>query len=109
MAYPTDLPISISSSASLDTDRQIDRASNGAARGRVFYTSAKRSFRLDHPALDATARAAFDVFYAANLATAFDFVWPVDSVTYTCIFSREPSYKPHGAGLTTITVELAEV
>lgn len=109
MSYPTSLPIA-ASSAQVDyqSDRQIDRATNGAAKGRVFYTAAKREFAFTHPGLSAAEVATFVAFFSANLDTAFDFYWPGDGVTYTCLFAREPAMKMLGSGLTEISVQLAE-
>lgn len=109
MSYPTSLPIA-ASSAQVDyqTDRQIDRATNGAAKGRVFYAAAKREFAFTHPGLSAGEVATFAAFYDANIDAAFDFYWPGDGVTYTCLFAREPSLKMLGSGLSEVSVQLAE-
>ena len=107
--YPTSIPVAVGSGLQFDTDRQIERASNGAARGRVFYTAPKRRFRLEHTALGVAEQDVVMDFYDDNLASSFDFVWPLGGNTYTCIFAAEPVYKPLGAFLATLTVELVEV
>ena len=109
MAYPS-LGISATgASDSATTDRQLDRATNGAARLRVFYTTAKRTFKFSHPALNATDLGTFEAFYAANVDNSFDFTWPLDNTTYTAVFSAEPSRKVYSFGRTEVSVELAEV
>ncbi len=108
-AYPSTLPVSIGSTVRLEADRQTDRASNGAARGRVFYTAAKRKFKVEHQALKPDEQTTLLDFYAANTALSFTFDWPLDGVTYTVIFSGEPDFKPLGAQIATVSVELQEV
>ncbi len=110
MTYPTSLPIAASQAqVAFETDRDIERASNGDARGRVFYTAEKRSFQFSHPGLSSADLATFNAFYVANLAAVFNFYWPADGVTYSCLFAREPSYRFLGGGLAEVSVELAEV
>jgi hypothetical protein len=107
--YPTSLPITTDSRVAHITDRMVDRASNGAARGRVFFTAAKRRFSLAHTALNSAQREVFEDFHAANLAGEFDLIWPLDGITYTCIFAGEPDYQPLGSGLANVRIEVAEV
>lgn len=108
MAYPA-LDISASGPPGFNTGREIQTATNGASRGRMFYTARKRRFPFNHPLLNSTDLATFDAFYAANLTTSFSFTWPRDGVTYTCMFSeKEPTYTPVGR-CTTVSVELIEV
>ena len=108
--YPANLPISLDgASVDRETDRKNERASNGALRARVFFTSAKRKFSFNHPALDATQQSTFFSFYNTNLANSFSFTWPADGVTYTCVFENEPKEKPIGGRLLTVEVGLLEV
>jgi hypothetical protein len=106
-AYPT-LPISLGSKASPEAGIKIDRASNGAARARLFATP-KRSFRVEHAGLSLTERGSLETFYNANLATSFSFTWPLDGVTYTVIFGGEPAFKPLGSGYADASVALEQV
>lgn len=106
MAYPT-LPIEQSSRFAVESGTRIDRASNGAARGRRMYSAEKRAFVLRHPYLDATQAAALLAFYAANKDAEFDLV--LLGTTYTCIFADAPQPAYHSGGYTSYTVELAEV
>lgn len=90
-AYPTFAynPSQSSTEEMLD-DVQIDRASNGAAKGRAFYTTPKMKFTVVHEGLSAAEKATLMAFYAANRALEVDFLWVADSVTYTVIFSAPP-------------------
>lgn len=110
LGYPTDLPIA-AAAAQVDyaTDRQLDRASNGAARVRVFYSAPKRSFQFRHPGLDVTDLSTFTAYYDANAGAIFDFHWPADGVTYSCAFAREPGIRMLGSGLAEVSVVLAQV
>lgn len=108
--YPTTLRISPSSERALKADRELERATNGALRGRMFYTSPKSVFQVEHDSLTSAEQTTFDAFYAANMNISFSFVWPQDGVTYTVLFgSREPSYKPMGANRVSITFEVEQV
>jgi hypothetical protein len=108
MTYPT-LPINAPGKQGRETDRQIDRATNGAARARVFYSTPKRTFDIEHAYLTAEQKATFDAFYNANLSASFAFVWPGDGVTYTCIFASDPTDTAHSGNYTSISVTLTEV
>jgi hypothetical protein len=105
--YPA-IPIEYGASEAMETDRQMERASNGTARGRVFFTSAKRRFSISHKHVKAADLATYKAFHAANIAVAFDFVYPADTVTYSCLFAKDPVYTPSIPGRTTISVELIE-
>lgn len=108
-AYPT-LPTEYDASIALDAGRENDRATNGAARGRTFFTSAKSNFRLKHKALNSTDLAAFKAHYAANTALSFAYTSPVDGVTYTCIYGTpDPIYTPEQVNRVTVDVVLMEV
>jgi hypothetical protein len=109
MSYPASLPVHVSSTLRHETDRRIERASNGAARGRVFYSAAKRLFRVEHVALDAAALASLLDFHVANMASEFDFLWPLDGVVYRVIFAADPDIKPIGARRANASVSLQEV
>lgn len=107
MTYPTK-GIQYGANESLSADRQIDRASNGTARARMFYASPKRTFDFTHQ-VDNADLATFKAFYAANLTASFAFLWAGDGVSYTCIFAAEPVYTPLGVDWNTVKVTLAQV
>lgn len=115
-AFPN-VRVGVGSTMSYDTDLQVTRASNGAARGRVFYASAKPRFKLELPALDAADLDTFEAFYLAAISgdapfasplEAFDFTW-ADGVVRSCIFTSDPAYKRIAGGLTTVSIDIAEV
>ena len=109
-AYPTfTYNPSQSSAEELLDDVQIDRASNGAAKGRAFYTAPKMKFNVVHEALTAAEKATLMAFYFANRLLEVDFLWVADGVTYTVIFTAPP--KPAIApGLRwTVTTQMEQV
>lgn len=109
MTYPTELRIHRDSAdAEAIEGVVISRATNNAARAARLGPD-KWRFRFEHRAIDATRRGVLEAFHAANADLSFDFVWPVDGQTYTCLFAGRPRYKPVGAGLVTAFVRLEEV
>lgn len=107
-AYPT-LPTEYGLTQNTDSGRQINRASNGAARGRVFFTAAKSTFKIKHKALTTAQLASFTGHYAAHLDDSFSYTNPHDSASYTVIYASEPTYTPEKGTRTTVDVELTEV
>lgn len=107
MTYPT-AGIQWGAKETIGADRQIDRASNGTVRARMFYSTPKRTFDFVHQ-IDSADLATFKSFYATNLTTSFAFLWAGDGQTYTCIFATEPVYTPQAVGWTTVNVTLAQV
>lgn len=111
MAYPS-LRQSYASKESRLSGRQVDRATNGAPRGRVFFTSQKKTFQVVHTGMTDADKATIEAFYAANSLLSFSFVWRYDAATYTCIFGAdEPTYTriPKSDRLWEITVMLVQV
>lgn len=107
MSYPN-FGIIDTAKEMVDTDLQIDRATNGAARGRMFYTSPKRTFDFEHM-LTTAERATLDAFYSSNMTASFTFTWPLDGVSYTCIFGAAPVASPVTPGMVRMTVKLVQV
>lgn len=105
-AYPADLPVCIGTTVKVESGIEIDRATNGAARGRSLYTSDKRTFTLVHSALDAAQRATLAAFYASNKTVEFDFSF--DGTTYACLFAAAPQPEWIGGGRAHLTVEIVE-
>jgi hypothetical protein len=105
-AYPT-LPISLGSKASPEAGIKIDRASNGAARGRRLYTADKRSFDILHAYLLPAQQTTLMDFYTANKDAEVDFTFT--GVTYTCIFADAPQPEHHSGQYISYRVRLEEV
>lgn len=90
-AYPTfTYNPSQSSAEELLDDVQIDRASNGNARGRAFYTAPKKKFTVVHEALTDAEKTTLVAFYTANRLLEVTFVWVADGLSYACIFTAPP-------------------
>ena len=89
-------------------DRVVDRATNGSARARIFYTSAKATFNVTHNSLTSAEKITFDTFYLTNLAVVFSYTFPGDGTTYTCLFGSEPTYTPVPGGRWDINITLIE-
>jgi hypothetical protein len=82
MAYPS-LPLHPDSKRVVRDGRDEQQAVSGATYVRRFYTTDRADFELHHVGLTSAQVATLQAFYDANMATTFDFVWPVDGVTYT--------------------------
>ena len=108
MAYPV-LRTTPGATLTPTSGREIDRASNGAVRGRALYPATKAVFRFSHDTLGAADFATFKAFYEANLASSFLYVYPGDGATYTCIFGSDPVYTSPDGLNTTVSVELLQV
>lgn len=108
MAYPV-LRTSYGATRTPTTGRQTERASNGSVRGRVLYPATKAVFKITHDSLNAADYAAFKAHYAANLAASFAYVYPMDGLTYTCIYGGDPTETAAEGFATTVAVELLEV
>lgn len=106
MAYPT-YDIMIGASVAVDTGVQIERATNGSARGRSFFAAPKKRFRVAH-VLNASQLTSFRAYIAAM--TSDSFTWPGDGLSYTVVLSGDPKEKPLGGGVyTEVELELSEV
>lgn len=108
-SYPSTLPIVVGYGVALEDGRRVDRATNGAARVRVLYTAAKRTFRIQHKAIDASELSTLLTFFSTNIAAEIAFADPIDSSSYTCVVSRPPQISPLGAGLFDVSLELEQV
>lgn len=107
MAYPI-FRIAYGATQDIQTDRQMERATNGAVRGRIFYTTPKSIFKFTHDSLSAAELVTFKAFYAANTTSSFTFLWPGDATNYTCMFGEDPKYTPTPYG-TLVPVTLLEI
>lgn len=89
---------------------EIDRAEDGTAYGRSFYTGDKMRFEIEHPGLTATQKTTLETFYADNRLLEIDYESPVDGQTYTCLFTGRPLFSlMPGKRFWTATVRLEEV
>lgn len=87
-------------------DLTIDRAIDGSAKGRRFYTTRKDRFMLKH-LLTLAQRDTLLAFYDANWTLAIDFVWDGDRETYSnMLFSDVPKFTYLGGGRIAAEVSL---
>ena len=106
MSYPN-YDIRIGGASALDTGRKIERATNGALRGRSFFAAPKRTFQIAH-VLTQAQLVAWRAYIAAM--TTDTFVWPRDGLTYTVTLAGDPKETPLGGGVyTEVSLELREV
>lgn len=70
-------------------DLKIDRAVDGTAKARAFFTGKKRAFMIKHE-LSYTDRDTLEAFYDANRTTPFYFTWDGDAVQRVCLFDGAP-------------------
>ena len=105
-----------SSEITLD-DLQIDRASNGAPRGRAIYTIPKKTFSIKHAFVKSSDKTALETFYNAWRAgttpfttkfQAFNFTWVGDGAIHSCIFASPPQYELGSSMYWDISTELIE-
>lgn len=88
---------------------EIDRAEDGTARGRSFYSSGKVRIPLEHPCLNVAQKATLAAFYSANRLIPFDYVSGMSGgATYSCLFSKPPAYTYECEGVWTAKVEMEE-
>lgn len=103
-AYPT-FPQMEGSTFETLSGRVLVKGSDGVARSSTQYDSVKRRFKIRH-LLQTADLTTLLTFYEDNLSSAFDFVWALDSQTYSCVFgASEPVMKP-GAVWHEVFVEL---
>lgn len=86
--------------------RQLVRATNGALKTRVLYTSDKKQFTLRHR-LKSAEKTTLANFYGTNSALTWTLVF--DGGTSTCVFAQPPQYEPLPGSLYNVTVLAAEV
>ncbi len=88
------------------TGIQIDRAVNGGARGRSFYTSKKRRWTVRH-ILSAADAATFETFIDTYGASVNTFIWAATATSYSVLIAGVSS-RPLASGHTEFTVELEQ-
>jgi hypothetical protein len=70
-------------------DLRLDRAADGTAYGRAFYSSVRDRFTLRH-VLTIAQRDALLSFYAAHRTVAIDLTFQADWTTYTGLLFEGP-------------------
>lgn len=86
--------------------RQVVRATNGAAKARILFSSDKQTFRLVHR-LKAAEWTTLNTFYGSNRGTSFTLA--IGGGTSTCIFAEPPQKKLLPGGLYSVQVSAEEV
>jgi hypothetical protein len=88
-------------------DIAIDRAVNGGAKARAFFTAKKRRWTLRHVLTEAEL-GALQTFYDTYRTSANTFTWSGDGTSYTVIFDGAPSLTPTGSRMTEVQVRLVQ-
>jgi hypothetical protein len=104
-AYPF-TTFSAGSVAEIEDGRELVRATNGALKGRILYSSDKQKFTLQHR-LNSSDKSTLAAFYGTNSAITWTLVF--DGGTSTCLFSRPPQYRPQPGSNYLVTVFAEEV
>lgn len=84
---------------------------DGAGKGKVYWPASAKRFKFTHHAVDQATAETVVGFWEANKTIPFDFVWPVDRVTYSVQFIKRPRVKAVGKdspSLRNVMVELVE-
>ena len=103
-AYPA-FNIMMGSSFSVAAGAQLDTATNGASRGRTFYTTPKRRFRVTHRLNDADL-ATLLAFHATNADDAVTFTWL--GTAFSVLMASDPAVRPVAFGLHEVAMDLLE-
>lgn len=88
-AFPASLKIGLQSRIVPRDGREVDHDGDGKARVRKLHADVF-DFDLVFPRMTSAEVTTLMDFYAANSALAFDFVWPIDGVTYSQKFAARP-------------------
>lgn len=105
-AYPN-LGQTSQSRESWEDDVQIERASNGAARGRALYAGRKLSLQISHLCERADVDALL-TFYDTNRLLPVDVTWAGDGATRAMLFSGPPDVQPEGGTLWRVTSRMVQ-
>lgn len=91
-------------------DLTVDRAVNGTAKARAFYTARKRQFQVRH-LLTKAERDTLLAFYDANRLVSCLFTWTGDTTptVYTCLFERPPELRHASPSIIEAIVRLVQV
>lgn len=91
-----------------DDDIRVDRAVDGTAKARAFYSGRKHHFVVKH-LLTSTDFATLLAFYDANRTIEVDFVWAQDGATYQCLFAGAPKTSFASGVYVDVEVTLVEI
>lgn len=105
-AYPS-LGQTSQSRESWADDVQIERASNGSARGRALYAGRKLELQVSH-VVERGDVATLLAFYDSNRLLPVDVTWAGDGITRAMLFDGAPDVQPEGGTLWRVTSRLAE-
>ena len=105
-AYPS-LGQTSQSRESWADDVQLERASNGSARGRALYAGRKLELRVGH-VVERSEVATLLSFYDANRLLPVDVTWAGDATTRAMLFSGPPDVQPEGGTLWRVTSRMVE-
>jgi|GEM_PF-1783198 len=107
--YPA-LRQSIESTETRISGRVLDRASNGSARSRSFFTTEKKTFKVMHTFITSAQKTELEDFYIANQNVSFQFLFIPDNTVYTCIYDAvDPVYTASLGGYWNAEIYLAQV
>lgn len=105
-AYPS-LGQTNQSRESWADDVQIERASNGTARGRALFTGRKLELQISH-VVERSDVATLLAFYDTNRLLPVDVTWVGDGVTRTMLFGSPPDVQTEGGTLWRVTCRMVE-
>jgi hypothetical protein len=105
-AYPN-LGQTTQSSESWEDDVQIERASNGAARGRALFAGRKLTLQIAH-ICERSDVATLLSFYDSNRLLPVDVTWAGDGVTRAMLFAGPPDVQTEGGTLWRVSCRMVE-
>lgn len=88
-------------------DVQIERASNGSARGRALFAGRKLELQISH-VVERSDVATLLAFYDTNRLLPVDVTWVGDGVTRAMLFGSPPDVQPEGGAVWRVTSKLVE-
>lgn len=105
-AFPN-LPFDAETTEELLDDLKVDRATNGAARGRALYAAPKLRLNAAFRALTPAQRATVDAHYTAHRAASFAVLWRGQSVTMA--YASAPRWSRIGGVRWNLNVALEQI
>ena len=105
-AYPNIGQTSQSRESWID-DVQIERASNGSARGRALFAGRKLQLQVSH-VVERSDVATLLAFYDSNRLLPVSVTWAGDGVTRSMLFDAPPDVQPEGGAVWRVTCRLVE-
>lgn len=105
-AYPSLGQTTQSREAWID-DVQIERASNGTARGRALFAGRKLTLQVAHVVERGDVTTLLS-FYDSNRLLPVDVTWAGDGATRAMLFDSSPDVQPEGGTLWRVTSRLVE-